>query len=396
MSALPSHQRIDSSIVGKPWGNASYGNQTIATSCDYKVTDSPVGNTANCFAPFTGTAGNITGVAVNSWGFTPAYMANGDICLIIQVQGANAGQWEIKKLVSGLASGTQTLTFDRALQNTYVAGAIIVRAPMVDTLTINSGVTISAPAWQGGVFGVLFMVAKTAININGTITASGKGFRGGRGGDSYHEYGEGINGAAGNATNGNANANAGGSGHGTGYGGGAGGGNAAQGTTTYPAGAGGGGYGGAASGAANLTSMTMGGGGGGGGPSSAAGSGYGSSGGGIIILFSKSITFANGATNSGIQGVGGQRAGGGGAGGSTLLVCETATLGSNTVTALAGAGGVPTQDYSGGAGSVGRIAIYHSGSISGTTNPSYNDNTDTTLTESSGNKAGMMMVGVSW
>jgi hypothetical protein len=72
--------------------------------------------------------------------------------------------------------------------------------------------------------------------------------------------------------------------------------------------------------------------------------------------------------------------GGGGAGGSILLQCQTATLGSGKITAVAGTGGSGyVNGGNGGSGSTGRIAVHHSDTVTGTTSPSYDDTTDGSL-----------------
>jgi hypothetical protein len=66
-----------------------------------------------------------------------------------------------------------------------------------------------------------------------------------------------------------------------------------------------------------------------------------------------------------------------------LVVCQTAALGTNALVSTGGAGGTGSGG-NGGGGSVGRIAIHHSGAITGTTNPTFTDVEDTTLVESGG------------
>jgi hypothetical protein len=107
--------------------------------------------------------------------------------------------------------------------------------------------------------------------------------------------------------------------------------------------------------------------------------------GAILILFSNSITLsagvvANGQTPSG-QNSGGVMGAGGGSGGAILMACGTATLGTNQATATAGSGGTGETGKNGGAGAAGRIAVHHSGTVTGTTNPTFDDTTDATLVE---------------
>ena len=87
----------------------------------------------------------------------------------------------------------------------------------------------------------------------------------------------------------------------------------------------------------------------------------------------------NGTSGTDVNSSGG---GGGGAGGSCLIACQVATLGTNVITATAGTGGASGgAGGNGGNGSVGRIAIHHSGTVTGTTNPTFTDVSDGSLTE---------------
>ena len=72
--------------------------------------------------------------------------------------------------------------------------------------------------------------------------------------------------------------------------------------------------------------------------------------------------------------------GGGGAGGSVLVVCATATLNTTKITAAAGSGGVGGE-VNGSNGGAGIIAVHHSGTVTGTTSPTFTDTTDTSLVE---------------
>jgi hypothetical protein len=93
-------------------------------------------------------------------------------------------------------------------------------------------------------------------------------------------------------------------------------------------------------------------------------------GGGIIIIAGNSINVTGSVVANGGTGyqADGSNADGSGAGGSILLYSNnSATLGTNLVTATGG----PKVSY-GGAGGAGRIEIY--GTYTGTTNPTANNN----------------------
>lgn len=70
----------------------------------------------------------------------------------------------------------------------------IVTVPQYDTLTINSGSSITAQTWNGNTGGILAFRANKVVNL-GSIDVEGKGFRGGRdSGLSGCSYGEGEQG----------------------------------------------------------------------------------------------------------------------------------------------------------------------------------------------------------
>lgn len=372
--ALNSWQKIDRVLPGRPFGNGSSGAYTSSTipSITYK----------SCSG-----SSSSQSLTIASAGFT-----NGDIVLIHQTRGTGATQWEINRITSG--GGTTTLTLQQALHYTYTdsgaSQAQIVNIPMYSSMNITSG-TWSPNDWDGDVGGMF------AYACNGTATqahtlelngasgshttsedaggATGGGFRGGGVGFSSNGLqGEGTAGAGSASTSANGNGGGGGN-RGGGDTGGGGGANVVAGSNSDN-----GGTGGSAVGATDLTTMSMGGGGGGSTqdnqPDGAEGGG---SGGGMIIGFVKNLVETGAVQVNG--GSGGNGVGGGaGAGGSILYVVQTAILGSNLITATAGTGGT----LHGGNGAVGNIAIHHSGTVTGTTNPTYNNITDGTLVESDG------------
>ncbi|MDJ1468111.1 Ig-like domain-containing protein [Xanthocytophaga flava] len=122
-------------------------------------------------------------------------LQNGDLIMIIQMQGAsitttddinygsvsaynNAGKYEFK-YVTGINSNT--FRVNSAFANSYtVAGHVqVVKVPQYSTLTVNSGASMTAPAWDGATGGIVAIHAQTTITVNGTITVDAKGFRGG-------------------------------------------------------------------------------------------------------------------------------------------------------------------------------------------------------------------------
>jgi len=375
MAVLNDWQKITRVISAKPWGDGTDGNATISSD-------------SNTRATVIGTAGQLTVTAGSS------AFANGDLVLIQQTQGTGAGQWEINMVASG--GGTTSLVMKEANHYTFASGAQIVKIPRYTTATVSAH---AVSAFNGSINGVEFICASVSITVSGALNGNGGngnqghgavaggtggGFRGGYGtsngsgnaycgdgttGDSTSQYLQMGNGGGGGQYNQN---------------GGGGGGNANAGTSGQNVNSGNPGQGGAAVGTDDLININMGGGGGGGCKDSDKGVSSGGAGGAVVYLVSKDIIVSAGVTVNGgtspdcADGEG--ACGGGGAGGSVLLICETATLGTNQITSAAGGAGTTGAD--GGAGSVGRIAVHHSGEVTGTTNPSFTDITDASLVES--------------
>ena len=128
-----------------------------------------------------------------------AGISAGDVLMLYQAQGAsigsgttpttygnvtslgNAGRFE---LVSVLGVSGSTVTLSPAcsaspLRFSYASGSQVIRVPQYASLTINSGVTLSAPSWNGSTGGVLPLLVQNALVVNGSISATGAGFRGG-------------------------------------------------------------------------------------------------------------------------------------------------------------------------------------------------------------------------
>ena len=136
----------------------------------------------------------VTGAAALTSG-TKA-LAPGDLVLVIQMQGAtlktsiddstwgqvttigSAGLYEFAEVTDVT---TNTLKLSCALAHTYTTAGVtqVVRVPQYDTLTINAGASITAPAWNGSVGGIVAVHAKTSVSLGGSIDVTGLGFRGG-------------------------------------------------------------------------------------------------------------------------------------------------------------------------------------------------------------------------
>jgi hypothetical protein len=135
-------------------------------------------------------------------------LAVGDLLLIIQMRGAtmdpndpnnatwgsvsaanlgNAGNYELAG-VAGISGNV--ITLGCALKKSYSgatptdAGVTVIKAQVIrvaqyTTLTINSGASIIARAWNGAVGGVVAVHASDTLQLNGSINVTGQGFHGG-------------------------------------------------------------------------------------------------------------------------------------------------------------------------------------------------------------------------
>ncbi|MBI5032504.1 MAG: peptidoglycan DD-metalloendopeptidase family protein [Chloroflexi bacterium] len=313
--------------------------------------------------------------------------AIGQEVLIHQTQGTNAGNYEFGKIAS---IGSGTLTLQANLSNTYTQGgnshAQVVWVPQYTDVTVQSGGTLTAPAWDGSTGGILIFRALNTTTVSGLISLTGKGFRGGMGlqvaGNSESYSGESPTSTSArqftaNGTGGGGGRN-GGSNGGDGQGGGGGYATSGQNGTPLYSSTPPDGFGGGTTGDAGLTTFVFGGGGGAGGGGNLTVGQNGGQGGGAIILMSQNIVVSGGIRVDGAAGGNGinfggywSMAGGGGAGGAIILKGQTLSLGSNLVTATSGSGGSGGGNGGGGAGGVGRIRIEYQNITAGwSTNPS--------------------------
>ncbi|MFH1641354.1 MAG: LamG-like jellyroll fold domain-containing protein, partial [Nanoarchaeota archaeon] len=376
--------------------NGTLQNSNLGDGSDGILTVSSINTIVNNYTYLTGneSSGNITLTVSDSSEFSA-----GDELLIIQMQNYSAGmagQYEYIRISS--ISGND-LTLISSVRNSYYSGAFnqinatvtqVVRVPQYKNVSVNSGASITAPAWDGWKGGIVVFRARETININGNINVSEKGFRGGIGGSSSI-----VNGYSGESYHGigtmTRNVNYGGGGGGTfNTNGGGGGGYGTVGTVGGIHEFGGPGDGGVSYGKSNLINIYLGSGGGGGGYSNAAG-GNGGLGGGIIMMHSLTIK-NNGSINAsgsrGSNGISNDAGGGGGSGGTIYLDARELNLTGKTQS-LGGAGGISPNGYSsGGVGGIGRIRL-DTDSITQTTEPvsGYNGTfiDYSTTTDSSGN-----------
>lgn len=94
----------------------------------------------------------------------------------------NFGQAGIYQRVEVLSvSGTGVINLNCALNKNFVANGHvqIVRIPRYNNLTIPAGNSITTPNWNGNSGGVVALEVNGNLSLNGTISATGNGFRGG-------------------------------------------------------------------------------------------------------------------------------------------------------------------------------------------------------------------------
>lgn len=386
------NQYIHTVLGGKAFGDGSLGSVTLASSGTQSQTK--------------GTASGTSGTQALTTSVTS--FANGDVVLIIQMQGTNYGKWEINRVLSG--GGSTSLTMVNSLGATFSssgnARAQIIKVPMYLDYTINSGVTLSGPSWDGSTGGIVLLAVRRTLTLNGGISVSGNngstgqgltaggvgiGFRGGNA-DSVNTDAS-SQGSAGESYNGgfpvytvNADGNGGGGGRHQDNPGGASGGGGGNGGTGYPGEREGGssnqgGLGGGVGGSANLTELILGGGGGGASKEAVNTIGSGGAGAGAVIIFCRELIIHASTGSINLNGGAGGVAfvgGGGGSGGSCLILCQIATLNTNRISAT---GGLGSSSGTAGDGGVGRVSVHYSLSYSGSSNPSLTAVLDTKLRE---------------
>jgi len=156
-SAERSYKMTVSTVSGY-FGDGSDGALTVATN----TTEAPIDSSAD------GTSGAYTLTATN------ASFAAGQIVMIHQTRGLGAGTWQ-RNVISSYTAGT--ITLQNALNFSYNtsgddAAQVRVLKQYTD-VTINTGITYSAKAWDGTVGGIIAFVANGTITITGTLSAAG-------------------------------------------------------------------------------------------------------------------------------------------------------------------------------------------------------------------------------
>ena len=110
----------------------------------------------------------------NSTGF-----AVGDMVLFHQTQSPTiVGFYEFNKIKA--INGPTSWTLAYAYDNTN-GRAQVLRVPQYKNVTIPSGASLTAPAWDEATGGILTFVANGTVTIQGKVEMSGRGFKGGYG-----------------------------------------------------------------------------------------------------------------------------------------------------------------------------------------------------------------------
>jgi len=383
-------------------------SNTIDDDCDGQVNDgcSTVVGDMNLSVTNTGArtcadGGDAVAYSVTGLTATQATLASaisdgclaiGDEVLLINLQGTasattNVGRYELLTVVS--VSGS-TVQFGATKINSYGSGAsddadigtgagqqrvMLQRVPAYTAMTVDPTGTLTASAWNGMKGGVLAFRSFGPVNVGGTISMDGAGFRGGpRPTDTFGNGYQGESYGGFGAREQTANLGGGGAGRGevcaTHGSSGGGGGHRLAGSngTTGCTGNGGGLYG-----VADLTRIYLGSGGGSGGNDNVLfdnpQGGLGGAGGGIIMILADQINITGAVRARGLGGQGDNAAGcfgsqttwcwdysgpgGGGAGGSIKLTTASTGL---TVDVSGGVGGLGGTT-NGGAGALGYTLI---------------------------------------
>src|SRR5262249_49023919 len=135
------------------------------------TTDSPLDATCS------GSAGSTSLSFANASG--PFTFLSGRPVLIHQSQGTGAGTWMQNSVVNVSGSTSGSLTLAAPLNSTYMTGAQVIVLRQYSNVTVNSGATWTAKAWNGSKGGILVFLANGTLSGAGSISANAVGFRGG-------------------------------------------------------------------------------------------------------------------------------------------------------------------------------------------------------------------------
>ncbi|RTQ50822.1 T9SS type A sorting domain-containing protein [Hymenobacter gummosus] len=187
---------ITGAIAGLPTYavHAQTGNSVTITTAN-TVVNEYTALTANAAAGATSLTVASNNLNANGR-FGSTALGAGDVVLIIQMQGAdmdvtntsaygtitnynNAGRYEVAQVLS--VSGSNTINLSCGLKYNYSAAGRtqVVRLARYSSLTVNSGASITAQAWNGTTGGVMAATVSGNTVLNGSINVNALGFRGG-------------------------------------------------------------------------------------------------------------------------------------------------------------------------------------------------------------------------
>lgn len=125
-------------------------------------------------------------------------LAAGELILIIQMQGAtmntasttsstwgaitsynNAGKYEFNEVSSVPNSTTINLVYPLVNSYTQSGKVQVIRVPRYTTFVISGAGSVTTQSWNGSTGGVMAVEANGNVMVNGTVNATGVGFRGG-------------------------------------------------------------------------------------------------------------------------------------------------------------------------------------------------------------------------
>lgn len=193
----------DGSISASPASSTTYiANRysALASSAAVSATSITVANIADL--------SGATSFTNSTNAFATAALSQGDLVMIIQMQGAtitnavddatyggitaynNTGNYELKTVLS---ISVNTITFCDPLTKAYTVSGTkrtqVVRIPRFADLTLGGNAIVSAKPWDGTVGGVCALEVNGNFILNGKIDVTGTGFRGGAVANAAVNYG---------------------------------------------------------------------------------------------------------------------------------------------------------------------------------------------------------------
>ncbi len=176
---------------GLDTGTGADGSVTLASTQNFNTAILGSNRVGNPDGVLTVVTANPTGTSISVSDST-GFAANDEI-LLMNLRGASGdtadvGNYEFLEVAS-VPNGT-TINVIAAIQNSYDGTAfanqkvVVQRVPQWTTVTINSGGTLTANAWDGSSGGVLAFMATGTVTVNtgGKIDVTGMGYSGGAGG----------------------------------------------------------------------------------------------------------------------------------------------------------------------------------------------------------------------